>query len=183
VKKRFPVEKKGFEKLESVKIYTDGAARGNPGEAGAGVVMLNGKEEVIQELSRYLGVTTNNVAEYQGAIMGFTTALELKARNVELYSDSELLVRQLLGIYKVKSPGLVPLHCRVLELMGKFSKVKITHIPREQNWRADRLANLGIDERAQSRTDGRSSSTARVVGEGRKVRAPKSKVLRNAESR
>lgn len=169
--------------MEKVKIYTDGAARGNPGEAGAGVVILDGKDEVIGELSRYLGVTTNNVAEYQGAILGFTAALELKARSVELYSDSELLVRQLLGQYKVKSPGLVPLHRRVVELMGKFAGVRITHIPREQNRRADQLANLGIDERAQSRTGGRSSSPTRVGEEGRKVRAPQSRVLRNTESR
>lgn len=158
--------------MEKVTLFIDGASRGNPGEAAAGVLILDQSGEVLEEISQYLGITTNNVAEYQGAILGLSRAKDLKARKVQIYSDSQLLVRQLRGEYKVKSPHLIPLYRRVIGLINGFSEVRITHVPREENRQADRLANRGIDERAQSRTDGRSSPAVHAGGEGRKVRAP-----------
>jgi ribonuclease HI len=131
--------------LKRLKIYTDGASRGNPGEAGAGVVILNEKNESIRELSRYLGQATNNVAEYQGLLLSLEKASELGAEEVDIFSDSELLTRQVNGIYKVKNEKLKPLYQKVLELRKNFKKFSITHIAREKNKAADKLANKAID--------------------------------------
>lgn len=127
-------------------IFTDGASRNNPGEAGVGIVIKrNG--ELIDTIAKYIGITTNNIAEYRAAIIGLERALELGATKVRLLADSELLVRQIAGMYKVKNEGLKPLHSRVKELMAKIGTVEVCHIPREQNKDADALANRAIDER------------------------------------
>lgn len=127
-------------------IFTDGASRNNPGEAGVGVVIKRNGEP-IDTIAKYIGITTNNVAEYSAAILGLERALELGAARVRLFADSELLIRQIAGVYKVKNEGLKPLHSRIKELMARIGMVEVCHIPREQNRDADALANKAIDER------------------------------------
>lgn len=127
-------------------IYTDGASRGNPGEAGIGVVIYNDQEEVVQEISEYLGQATNNVAEYTALIRGLEEGLKIGGDQVEVYADSELLVKQLKGEYRVKNPGLIPLFQKITNLRGNFESFNITHVRREYNKRADMLANQAIDQ-------------------------------------
>jgi ribonuclease HI len=127
-------------------IFTDGASRNNPGEAGAGIFILrNGKP--VDKIARYLGTTTNNIAEYQAAIIGLEQCVKLGASMVKLHADSELMVKQLNGQYKVKNEGLKPLHARVKELIAKIGTVEVQYIPREKNKEADALANQAIDEK------------------------------------
>lgn len=131
----------------NLQIYTDGGARGNPGPAGIGVVIKDlATGETVEELSSYLGETTNNQAEYQAAILGLKRAVELGAQSVELIADSELLIRQCTGIYKVKNADLAK---RFLELKNFETqlggRVKYRHVKREHNKRADALANQAMD--------------------------------------
>jgi ribonuclease HI len=129
-------------------IYTDGASRNNPGEAGAGIfIMQDGKP--VDRIARYLGTTTNNIAEYQAAIIGLEHCVKLGASCVRLHADSELMVKQLNGQYKVKNEGLKPLHQKARELIAKIGRVEVRYIPREQNKEADALANKAIDEKVQ----------------------------------
>lgn len=128
-------------------VYSDGASRGNPGEAGIGYVIKNHKGEVIKEVSDYLGRATNNVAEYTALVRALQDGLKLGGKEVEVYVDSELLVKQIKGEYRVKNKGLIPLYNQVMSLIDKFDKFVIAHVPREQNKEADRLANDGIDMR------------------------------------
>jgi len=127
-------------------IYTDGASRNNPGEAGAGVYILQDGEP-FEQIARYLGQTTNNIAEYTAAIIGLEHAVKTGARSVRLFADSELLVKQVNGQYKVKNEGLKPLHGRVKELIARIGTVEVQYIPRERNKEADALANKAIDEK------------------------------------
>ena len=127
-------------------IFTDGASRNNPGESGAGVLILRENKPVVK-LARYLGKTTNNIAEYTAAIMGMEHAVKLGASSVRLFADSELLVKQLNGQYKVKNEGLKSLHHKVKELIAKIGSVEVQYIPRESNKEADALANKAIDEK------------------------------------
>jgi len=126
-------------------LYTDGAARGNPGPAGAGAFICMGDGKAVAEIAEYLGETTNNVAEYKGLLFGLEKLIELGARDVEIRADSELMVRQLNGQYKVKHPNLIPLYREALELLRKIPSFKIIHVRREQNKEADRLSNEAID--------------------------------------
>lgn len=123
----------------------DGAARGNPGEAGCGAVIYDGAGAVRQELFRYLGKATNNVAEYEGLLMGLQAVLRLGGRKLKVQSDSELLVRQLNGLYRVKDQKLRPLYEQALRLLKRLESYRIIHVGRNQNKQADRLANLAID--------------------------------------
>lgn len=127
-------------------IFTDGASRNNPGEAGAGIFIVQDSVP-IEKITRYLGRTTNNVAEYTAAIIGLEHAVKLRASSIKLYADSELLVRQLNGQYKVRNEGLKPLFAKVKELIAKIGSVEVQYIPREQNKEADALANRAIDEK------------------------------------
>lgn len=127
-------------------IYTDGAARGNPGPAGIGVVIKNDKGEVLHEISSFLGQATNNVAEYNALITALEKAVTLNAQQVELFTDSELVVKQIKGEYRVKNEGLKPLYRKAKDLIQQLGNFTITHVPREKNMEADRLANQGIDE-------------------------------------
>ena len=127
-------------------IYTDGASRNNPGEAGAGIFILRDGEPV-ERIARYLGTTTNNIAEYTAAIIGLEQAVKLGASSVNLNADSELLVKQINGQYRVKNEGLKPLHAKIKELIAKIDNVKVQYIPREKNKEADALANKAIDEK------------------------------------
>jgi ribonuclease HI len=132
---------------ESVVLYTDGAARGNPGPAGAGVRVCAADGAPLDEIAEYLGETTNNVAEYRALLLGLERARALGARRVEVRSDSELLVRQMNGEYKVRNVGLRELVTRARALERAFAHVEYTHVRRESNREADRLANLAIDRR------------------------------------
>ena len=131
-----------------VRIYIDGGARGNPGPAGAGVVIVDADDDgTLYEGGLFLGHATNNVAEYNGMLHGLKIAADLKAGEVEVISDSELLVRQMAGQYRVKNPGLQPLYRRAQELVKSFGKCRFRHVRREQNTRADALVNQAIDQR------------------------------------
>ena len=125
-------------------IYTDGASKGNPGDAGVGVVVISQDGSVLREIGDYIGEATNNVAEYLALIRGLQEALDLGATEIEINTDSELLARQLAGAYKVKSPNLQPLHQEAIQLLRVFSHASISHVLREFNKRADELANEGI---------------------------------------
>ncbi len=128
------------------RLYTDGAARGNPGPAGAGAVLFDGARQVAK-LSRFLGGRlTNNEAEYRALILGLEMALAQGASSLEVFMDSELAVNQLLGKYKIKQQHLRALARRVAELARKFESVKFRHVERRLNRQADRLANLAIDD-------------------------------------
>jgi ribonuclease HI len=126
-------------------VSCDGAARGNPGPAGAGSQLTTPDGEVVAEIAEGLGETTNNVAEYIAVIMGLERAGELGAADVLLRSDSQLLINQITGVYKVRTEHLLPLHRRVLQLAAGFERIRFEHVPRARNAEADRLANLGVD--------------------------------------
>ena len=126
-------------------IYTDGGARGNPGPAGIGAVLYNENKKIIAEVSEYIGETTNNQAEYQAVIAAFAKAKELKAKELDFYLDSELVVKQLNREYKVKNEELAPLFLKIYNESLSFKKVNFTHIRREYNKEADRLVNLAIN--------------------------------------
>ena len=127
-------------------IMVDGAARGNPGEAGCGAVIADENGVVVKELSRYLGRTTNNVAEYEGLLMGLEALLKLGQKHIVVQSDSQLLVRQLNGEYRVRDEKLKVLFAQATRLLRQFGSYRIVHVRREMNKLADRLANRGIDQ-------------------------------------
>jgi ribonuclease HI len=131
---------------EVYKIFSDGGARGNPGPAGIGAVIYNPQGEKIAELSYYLGVATNNQAEYQALIMALKKAKELSILKLECYLDSELVVRQLNREYKVKNKDLAPLFLQVHNLSLQFKNISFIHVRRELNKEADKLANLAMDK-------------------------------------
>jgi len=128
----------------AIEVYIDGAARGNPGPAGIGVIIKDGPK-VVQEIGAYIGKTTNNVAEYLSLIRGLEETIIRGYTSASFFSDSELLVKQLNGEYKVKHENLVPLHYHVLTLVDRMKDFSIKHVPREKNEHADKLANEGID--------------------------------------
>lgn len=133
----------------NLQIYTDGGARGNPGPAGLGVVIVDkATGNTIDEISKYLGQTTNNQAEYQAAITGLARAVELNAQSVELISDSELLIRQCRGQYKVKNQDIAKRFLELKNLETQLGgRVEYRHVKRELNKKADALANRAMDER------------------------------------
>jgi ribonuclease HI len=131
-------------------LWTDGAARGNPGPAGIGAILKSASGEVLYTGSEFLGHTTNNVAEYKAVLLGLNGALSHGVERIEVRADSELLIKQLKGEYRVKSPGLRPLFDEARRLISRFKSVKLTHIRRELNGEADRLANQGIDQAGKS---------------------------------
>jgi len=130
-----------------VTLYSDGASRGNPGPAGAGAVLVLGDGRSPVRVGRYLGVQTNNVAEYQGVILGLERALEMGVREVDVKADSMLAMMQLKGEWKLKHEGLRPLFARARELVARLDRVTFSHIPREQNAAADEMSNRAIDEK------------------------------------
>lgn len=127
------------------KMYTDGGARGNPGPAGAGVVILDPNGISIVKFSKYLGVRTNNEAEYGALIVGLTLALKNDIKFLQCYLDSELVVNQLNGKYKVKNERLKSLYAKAIALLPQFSKITFVHIPRAENSEADLLVNEAVD--------------------------------------
>ena len=128
-------------------IHTDGAARGNPGPAAIGVTLHDDKGTLLDKISRAVGVATNNVAEYKAVIAGLEKALKLGAKEVQLVSDSELVVRQINGRYKVKNAGIIPLYNEVVKLAGKLDKFTARNVRRGQNAAADGLANEALDRK------------------------------------
>lgn len=126
-------------------IHSDGGARGNPGPAGIGAIIHNEDGVVVAEISKFLGNTTNNQAEYRALIAGLEKAAVLGAEVVDCYLDSELVVKQINHEYKVKHKELAPLFLNVYNLLTKFKSYRFIHIPRAQNKEADRLANEAMD--------------------------------------
>ena len=126
-------------------LYCDGASRGNPGPAGAGLALYNPQGELQAQKGWYLGETTNNVAEYQALVRGLELAQKLGVTRIQVFTDSQLLVHQMNGRYRVKTPHLLPLWREAKQRLQNFEACAISHVPREANSRADALANEAID--------------------------------------
>ncbi len=130
-------------------IYTDGVSRGNPGDAGIGVILKDSSGKVIDEIGRYIGIATNNIAEYSALVAALKSAVKHKARSIEIFSDSELMVKQMNGEYRVKDGDIAVLFKEaqtfLKKVKGQGSRVVFTHIPREENKEADKLANKAVN--------------------------------------
>ena len=137
-------------KKRRLTVFTDGASRGNPGPAGAAAVLVDESGACLDEVLRYLGQATNNVAEYSALIMGLARARDLGAEAVEVVTDSELLARQWNGEYRVKNKTLRPLFEEAKELARSFGEIEVRHVRRSENSRADAAANRAIDEKSNS---------------------------------
>lgn len=130
------------------KLFTDGGSRGNPGPSACGYVLMNMDDVIIDRDGLFLGVTTNNQAEYQSLKLGLEVALKHKAQIVYCNMDSMLVINQMKGLYKVKNQDLIPLNVAVKNLVTKFTKVVFTYVPREHNRRADEMVNKILNEQA-----------------------------------
>lgn len=128
-----------------LKLYVDGASRGNPGEAGAGFYLVDEEGNEILRGMRFLGSMTNNAAEYQALILGLRETLGIGGTSIEIYTDSELVAKQMKGIYTVKNKRLRILYREAVKLLDKFHRSEVISIRREDNREADRLANEAID--------------------------------------
>jgi ribonuclease HI len=128
-----------------VVVHVDGGSRGNPGPAAGAAVISASDGELLAQASELLGVATNNVAEYRGLLLGLRRASELGATDVELVNDSELVAKQLSGVYKVKHPDMRPLHAEAVAALRAFDSWSIRSVPREQNAQADALVNAALD--------------------------------------
>jgi ribonuclease HI len=126
-------------------VHVDGGSRGNPGPAAGAAVISTDDGELLAQASELLGVVTNNVAEYRGLLLGVRRARELGATELELINDSELIAKQLSGVYKVKHPDMRPLHAQALALLREFDEWSIRSVPRAQNEQADALVNAALD--------------------------------------
>jgi len=157
-----PARSRPAPRLGRVRVHIDGASRGNPGPAGIGVLLLDSTGAVVERACRGIGRATNNVAEYTALLLALDRAQALGVQELEVYSDSELLVRQLLGRYQVKHPSLRPLYIAARERISSLRRFSIHHVPRELNAEADALANRGIDETARG---GQPSAAMRDFGE------------------
>lgn len=136
---------KPLPKLDEVKLYADGGSRGNPGPSAGGFVIMDMADIVVKKNGKYLGITTNNLAEYHALKGGLEAAAAMGARYVHVYLDSLLVVNQMKGIYKIKNSELVPVHQAVRALLPSFEQVQFTHIPREYNKLADAEVNIVLD--------------------------------------
>ena len=132
-------------KIKKAIVFTDGASRGNPGPAAIGAVIKDEHGRPITSISRPIGRTTNNQAEYQAVIAALERAISLGASQVDVRSDSELLVKQITGHYRVKAASIKPLYQQVKQLLSQLEGFTVTHIPREQNKEADNLANKALE--------------------------------------
>ena len=130
---------------KKVVIYVDGGSRGNPGPSGVGVVILDAGGKRLKEISKYIGETTNNIAEYSALLYGLEETLILRADEIVVNLDSELVARQLTGDYRVKDAGLKPLFERAMNMLKSFKNFEIRHIEREKNKEADKLVNRAIN--------------------------------------
>lgn len=127
-------------------IYTDGGARNNPGPAGIGAVLMDENKKVIAEISEYIGLATNNQAEYKALLAAIRKAQELKAEEIEFYLDSELVVKQMNREYKVRDKDLAQIFLKIYNISLGFKKISFAHVPRELNKEADKLVNEAIDK-------------------------------------
>ena len=134
-------------------VYTDGGARGNPGPAAAAGVIIDTEGRVVDEVTDYLGVTTNNVAEYRALILTLRRALELGCARVSVKMDSELVVKQLSGAYRVKDEKMIPLHAEVRRLLSRFASAVVEHVARSANRHADKLVNAVLDARERAKKE------------------------------
>ena len=141
--------------MKTLRLYTDGASRGNPGPAALGVVVEDDQGMRLRGLHRYLGVMTNNMAEYHALIEGLKAVEPWKPDRLEVYLDSKLVVEQVKGNYRVKSPELQALIRQVMDLKGRFVEIEFKHVEREKNRGADALANMALDARVKESTTGR----------------------------
>ncbi|MGC8624382.1 MAG: ribonuclease HI family protein [Phycisphaerae bacterium] len=128
-----------------LRLQFDGGSRGNPGAAGCGITLTTPSGELVYELGDYLGLRTNNYAEYMGLIRGVDAAVRLGAKKLEIKADSELVVRQILGIYRVKNAALKPLYQQAVHLLTKIPSWSIQHVYRDANVRPDELANMAMN--------------------------------------
>ena len=126
-------------------MFADGGSRGNPGPAASGAVLYDDAGNVVREVGTFLGVTTNYVAEWTGLITGLEAARDLGASEIVVRLDSELVVKQISGVYRVKHEGLIPLHAKAKSLLRKFLHVDVGHVPRKQNAAADAIVNHVLD--------------------------------------
>lgn len=143
---------------EILKIFTDGASRGNPGPAAAGYVLADSANREIEAKGIYLGQATNNIAEYTGLIKALEAAKKTSAKEILVFSDSELMVKQINGQYKVKSEQLQPLFQQVMSLLDFFEKFQVKHVLRGKNSRADGLCNLALDRKKDVRDSKQSAA-------------------------
>lgn len=134
------------EQLSRIKLYADGGSRGNPGPSASGYVLLDEDDKILEDRGVYLGITTNNQAEYIALKLGLEAAKHRQAQVVDVLMDSLLVVNQMRGVYKVRNRDLWPIHSAILELVGEFKKVSFTHVPRELNKLADAAVNRALDE-------------------------------------
>ncbi len=140
------VEESFSDQRKAVDIYSDGASRGNPGPSGAGFAIMDSGGKIIMKGKKPLGITTNNVAEWSALLSALENAVTLGATSVRCFLDSELVVKQMKGVYRIKHPDLKPLSEKVKILASRFQKISFHHIPREENTLADLLSNEAIDE-------------------------------------
>ena len=129
-----------------IKIYSDGGSRGNPGPAACGVILKTMSGDVISKHSKYLGETTNNQAEYNGVLLGLEEAQKIRVQEIDFYLDSELVVKQLNQVYKVKNADIQTIFVKVWNKIQEFKKVTFRHIFREENKDADQMVNLELDK-------------------------------------
>ncbi len=132
--------------MKKLTVYTDGAAKGNPGKAGIGIIIYNQEGAVVKKISKYIGIATNNVAEYLALIYGLQEALILKAEDVSLYTDSELVLKQMEGLYRVKENLLSQLFLLAQHLKKNFKKIEFLHLSHFENKEADHLANIALSK-------------------------------------
>jgi len=126
-------------------LFADGGSRGNPGPAASGAVLFDENGAVLREVGTYLGVATNNVAEWTGFLTGLEAALDLGVDDLAVRLDSELVVKQISGVYRVKNEGLIPLHAKAKVLLRKFAHVDVQHVRRKLNAAADAVVNQVLD--------------------------------------
>ena len=134
--------------MNKAKLFADGGSRGNPGPSAGGFVILDMENNVVVKSGKYLGITTNNQAEYHSLKGGIEEAIRLDIRDLDVYMDSLLVINQMKGIYKIKNRDLWPIHQAIKEMLAKFDKITFTHVPREQNRLADAAVNEALDAQA-----------------------------------
>lgn len=136
--------------VEEMKLYTDGGSRGNPGPSAGGFALLDMEDNVVKTSGKYLGITTNNQAEYHSLKGGLEAARDLHARRVHVFMDSLLVINQMKGVYKIRNRDLWPIHQAIKDLLANFEQVTFTHVPRELNKLADSIVNETLDEKAKA---------------------------------
>lgn len=141
-----PSSADGLPKAEKLKMYADGGSRGNPGPSASGFVLLDASDKILVDKGVYLGVTTNNQAEYTALKLGLEEAQKLGAHEIDVYMDSLLVINQMKGIFKVRNRDLWPIHDAIKGLVRQFKKVSFTHVPRELNKLADAAVNRALDD-------------------------------------